>query len=89
MIFADKMEGFEPAIFKLSLTARKKYMQNKAMLTRLRNQFNRLSKERQAEILGMAKALTYAQQKETFNFQAFVQEIVHRNRTLHGGESKK
>ena len=79
--------GFEPAIFKFSLTARKKYMQNKVTLTRLRNQFNRLSKERQAEILGMAKALTYAQQTETFNLQTFVQEIVRRNRPRQGGGS--
>jgi hypothetical protein len=51
-------------------------MSNKTTLIHLKNQFSRLSKERQAEILGMAKALTYAQQTETFDFQAFMREIL-------------
>lgn len=54
------------------------------MLMRLKAQFNRLSKERQAEILGMAKAFTYAQQTETFDLQAFIQEITQGNRPRPG-----
>jgi hypothetical protein len=56
-------------------------MPDKAALIRLKTQFNRLSKERQAEILGMAKALTYAQRSEGFDFQAFVREITEKSRT--------
>ncbi|MDR2748018.1 MAG: hypothetical protein LBB77_11310 [Treponema sp.] len=61
-------------------------MQNKTTLIRLKTKFNRLSKERQAEILGMAKALTYAQQTETFDLQAFIQEITQESRARPGSE---
>jgi hypothetical protein len=61
-------------------------MPDKAVLVRLKTQFNRLSKERQAEVLGMAKALTYAQQNEGFDLQSFVQEIARKNRAKTGGE---
>jgi hypothetical protein len=61
-------------------------MPNKAALLRLRTQFNRLSKERQAEILGMAKAFTYVQQAEAFDVQAFVREITRENQARPGGE---
>jgi hypothetical protein len=61
-------------------------MSSKTTLMRLKTQFNRLSKERQAEILGMAKALTYAQQTETFDLQAFIQEITRKNRIQQGDE---
>jgi hypothetical protein len=64
----------------------KKNMSNKVTLTRLRTQFNRLSKERQAEILGMAKALTYAQQSEGFDLQTFMREITEKSKTRTGGE---
>jgi hypothetical protein len=68
--------------------ARKKYMQNNAALTQLKTQFNRLSPERQAEILGMAKALTYAQQSADFDLQAFVREITEKGQARTGGENK-
>jgi hypothetical protein len=50
-------------------------MPDEVTLTRLKTQFIRLSKEQQAEILGMAKALTYAQQSAGFDFAAFMREI--------------
>jgi hypothetical protein len=56
-------------------------MSNEAMLIRLKTQFNRLSKERQAEVLGMAKALTYVQQCGSFDINAFMREIVLEGRT--------
>jgi hypothetical protein len=61
-------------------------MPSKATLTRLKTQFSRLSKERQAEILGMAKALTYAQQSEGFDLQTFIREITEKGKTRTGGE---
>jgi hypothetical protein len=59
-------------------------MPNKATLIRLKTQFNRLSKEKQAEILGMAKALTYAQRAETFDFQDFMRTVTGENRSRPG-----
>jgi hypothetical protein len=50
-------------------------MPDEVTLTRLKTQFTQLSKERQAEILGMAKALTYAQQSAGFDFSTFMREI--------------
>jgi hypothetical protein len=39
---------------------------------RLRAQFNRLSREQQAEVLGMAEAFTFAQRAAFFNVQPVV-----------------
>jgi hypothetical protein len=61
-------------------------MPNKAALLRLRSRFNRLSKERQAEILGMAKAFTFAQQTAPFDIQAMVQKIAREHRAQGGGK---
>jgi hypothetical protein len=54
-------------------------MTDKATLSHLRAQFNRLSRERQAEILGMAKALTFAQTTVEFDVHGIVQEIIKEN----------
>jgi hypothetical protein len=61
-------------------------MPNKATLIQLRTQFKRLTRERQAEVLGMAKALTYAQQSEGFDLQTFMREITGKNRARTGEE---
>jgi hypothetical protein len=61
-------------------------MSDKVALLRLRSRFNKLSKERQAEILGMAKAFTYAQQTAPFDIQAMVQKITQEHRAQGGGE---
>jgi hypothetical protein len=60
-------------------------MTNKAILARLKTQFNRLSKERQAEVLGMAKAFTYVQQSAGFDLQAFIEGILQESRAEGGG----
>jgi hypothetical protein len=51
-------------------------MTDKATLSHLKNQFYRLSRERQAEVLGMAKAFTFAQQATDFDLRKIVQKIV-------------
>jgi hypothetical protein len=62
-------------------------MTDKAMLSHLKTQFGRLSRERQAEILGMAKAFTFAQKTVDFDLRTMVQNIV-RDGTA-GGEGRR
>jgi hypothetical protein len=59
-------------------------MTDKTTLTRLRTQFSQLSKERQAEVLGMAKAFTYVQQSAGFDLQNFIEEILQESRLNSG-----
>jgi hypothetical protein len=54
-------------------------MTDKATLSHLRAQFNRLSRERQAEILGMAKAFTFAQTTVEFDIHGLVRDIINDN----------
>jgi hypothetical protein len=67
-------------------------MIDEATLSRLKVQFSRLSREQQAEVLGMAEALTFAQRAEFFaaqpalstpsvDIQSIVQKIVKQDRT--------
>jgi hypothetical protein len=63
---------------------KKKVMTDKTILTRLKTQFNRLSKERQAEVLGMAKAFAYVQQSAGFDIQTFIEEILQESRNSGG-----
>ncbi|MDR1971371.1 MAG: hypothetical protein LBQ46_05565 [Treponema sp.] len=51
-------------------------MTDKVTLTQLKSQFCRLSRERQAEVLGMAKAFTYAQQTANFDLHAFIRDLL-------------
>lgn len=51
-------------------------MIDKATLSHLKTQFHLLSRERQAEVLGMAKAFTFAQNTMNFDPRKIVQDIV-------------
>ncbi|MDR0400033.1 MAG: hypothetical protein LBH51_03740 [Treponema sp.] len=65
---------------------RKKFMTDKEMLARLKTQFSRLSRERQAEVLGMAKAFAYVQQSAGFDLQSFIEKILQEDQTRSGEE---
>jgi hypothetical protein len=61
-------------------------MTDKEMLARLKTQFSRLSRERQAEVLGMAKAFAYVQQSAGFDLQSFIEKILQEDQTRSGEE---
>jgi hypothetical protein len=67
-------------------------MIDEATFSRLKLQFSRLSREQQAEVLGMAEAFTFAQRGEfsaaqpapgtpSVDIQSIVQKIVKQDRT--------